>query len=133
MSESPAHIRAKERIKAVLEEDGWQVTLEKELPSITTAGQRNYIADVYAEYAFTTTRLIMAGVSPQVIHRLIVEVDGKRGHRGKIAAAKQTLRDTTFRQNGVLTVRFNTKDIIGRKAISDSDIIREVRHWFAKA
>lgn len=125
MVEYPQHKKAKERIATILTGAGWTVSVEKEMPQVTALGERNYIADVYAEKPEIDTS---QGVV--YVHKIIVEVDGKVGHSGKIAMRKQAMRDQAFLDKGIHTVRFPTPWIIGKKACTDGAILEQI-NWKA--
>jgi hypothetical protein len=125
MVEYPQHKKGKERIRTILTDAGWTVSLEKEMPQATTAGERNYIADVYA---FKVVKFIENNTFTIGVQQIIIEVDGKKGHRGTIAARKQALRDETFASKGIKTIRFPTGWLIGKKALDDGALLEEI-NW----
>lgn len=131
MTEYPQHRKKKERIAALLREQSNYQNVQVEKQTSVTVNGYPYTADVYAERISTSTNLIMAGVRPLVIHKIAVEVDGKRGHHGTIASRKDKLRDERLKEAGITTVRFPTKWLTGRMALSDDEILAYI-DWTLK-
>lgn len=133
MTEYPQHKQAKARIGAMFAQTH-KVEYEKELPCITEQGERNYIADIFL------TRMVPhqhAGRGPIhfEVQQTIIEIDGskiKQGHYTKKDLAKMKLRDATFRAQGIKTARLHTPWVVGRKALSDADLKKEIEWQLAK-
>lgn len=86
----------------------------------------SYVADVYA----TGIMCERVAVIPNAVEfyrtkpmNVVIEIDGKVGHNGK----KDKVRDAACKERGVAVVRFNTLDIVGKKAISDAEILQEIQ------
>lgn len=129
------HEKAKLRIGAMFAQSH-KVEYEKALPCATEQGERNYIADIYVEVLMLvrdTIYLHRHGVHKQYeIQRIIIEIDGKEGHSSHKDHAKMKLRDETFRAQGIKTVRLLTPWVVGRKALSDDDLMKEIEWQIQK-
>lgn len=135
MTEYPAHRKAKERIGTMFAQSH-KVEYEKELPCATEQGERNYIADIYLEPLLVH----LANHSGfehfyrfcQEFRPFIIEIDGKEGHSSHKDHAKMKLRDATFRAQGIKTVRLATAWVVGRRALSDADLMAEINWQLSK-
>lgn len=86
----------------------------------TSLGPRSYIADVYAE------KIINNADGTITIQKLAIEIDGKY-HK----SSKDKLRDQRLRENGILTVRFPTSWVYGRKKLDDETLLKQI-DWIIK-
>lgn len=105
------HLKAKERVRKLLEARGFYCEEEVPFRSFsTTVGCRSYTPDIVATL------------------KLIVEIDGK-DHGSKIHIHKDEIRDEAFKElEHAHTLRLKQDWIVGRKAISEQEVYDEL-HW----
>ena len=102
--ESKAHEKQKERIAQILREHGWQVWTEYPFSCSTEKGPRTYYADVYAQnYSSLDWQLPLRRGDSRPAHiqdgsrRVILEVQGTKGHNTKLAHTNDRLRIADIR------------------------------------
>jgi hypothetical protein len=62
-----------------------------------------------------------------------IEIDGKVGHNSKLSNAKDKWRNhDNLNRNEMYTVRFKTKELIGKNALSEDEIIAEIQYRLNK-
>lgn len=132
MVEYNQHKKAKSRVGNLFVKTH-KVEYEKEMGKQTTEqGERNYIADIY----LVSTPKILAQVGSTILYhpeqKIIIEIDGERGHSSKRDLEKMKLRDATFRAQGIKTVRLATAWCVGRHAVSDADLMAEINWQLSK-
>jgi hypothetical protein len=120
--ESEKHLKGKNRLYDLFKKNGYSVF--KEVPSqerLEDGQIKNYIIDVLC-----CGRIIN---SHDPIY-IILEVDGRKGHRTGITDKKAELRDSHFlNKYAIPTVRFAFEDLQGVDKITDDLIIKEVEYW----
>jgi len=121
--ESVQHLTGKLRLKNILEQKGWSVSLEFKLPAIEvpdvfpTVQKIEYIADVLAVKADST---------------LVLEVDGNVGHTTTQAKAQDDFRDSQlWEKYGLMTGRLPTEWLVNKSAkqetaSDDEGVIEEI-------
>ena len=113
--ESKNHFLGKIRIEKLLLENNWEIYLrdgEDSFPFLTSLGERQYWPDL----------LTWKDGEGWVCF----EVDGKKGHWTRADFRKMQMRDLTFLQNDIRTVRISTVDLVGRKKQDDSLLLSEI-------
>lgn len=120
--ESRKHYLGKQRLYDFFKGQGYEAY--KEVPSreILDNGEiKNFVIDVL--------------IGGKFIHSdkhilIILEVDGKKGHRTGITDNKAKTRDSHFLEKyKIPTVRFSFEDLHGVNKIDDDLIIQEVEYW----
>ncbi len=120
--ESRKHFIGKQRLYDLFKEQGYSTF--KEVPSyeiLENGQEKGYVIDVL--------------ICGKFIHSdkpifIILEVDGRRGHRTGITDDKAKVRDNHFLSKySIPTVRFAFEDLHGVNKIDDDLIIQEVEHW----
>lgn len=109
------HAQAQQRAGELLKRAGAQVYYEYPYPcTLDELGQRNYVLDVYAE--------IKTG---KTVNRLCIEIDGA-SHESLSRQRKDKLRDNALSERGILTVRFNVEELVGRFALTDDEVLEKL-------
>ena len=109
-NESPQHQRAKLRLYNLLKENGFYPEFEIATGiTKTEIGERNYTVDIFAFW-------------PNLRTRIAFEIDGK-SHYSKWSRHKMANRDKAHRQKGILTVRIDVRDLVGKNKQDDDTII----------
>jgi hypothetical protein len=118
MTEGDAHDKAKRRAKSILEELGCKNTsIEKPQQGKSFGAEKNWSLDAYGELTI----------------KIGIEIDGKVGHNSKLSNAKDKYRDKDNKdRNDVYTVRFKTKDFVGRKSLTVAEVINEIQYSLNK-
>ncbi len=112
--ESLRHLEAKERLEEIAVQCGfWYICSEIQLQEtrIEYLGERTYTPDLLFE---------------KDEKMYIFEADGKKGHSSKRDQDKDKLRDKILGGQGFTTIRIPVKDLIGRRKLSNQDIIKEI-------
>ncbi len=119
--ESLQHFHGKMRVAQLLCDNLFtEVEVEKEV--------RNQEVEIIGGNILVTYWFDVFGISKEG-KELAVEVDGKEGGQGhytKWAQHKGNRRDNHFLEKKVTTVRFSTKDLIGKKALPDATILEQI-------
>jgi hypothetical protein len=122
IKESQKHYLGKVRLYNLFRDRGYSVF--KEVPSyeILESGQeKGYVIDVLC------CGRIVNSHDPIYI---ILEVDGRKGHRTGITDNKAKVRDDHFMQKySIPTIRFAFEDLHGVDKIDDDLIVKEVEYW----
>lgn len=130
MTESPQHIKGKNRLASIMRVQpnirNVQVEYKTGVFVPTTLGPREYIADVYCEQVISPPPYDKK--YPSLLLKRILEVDGPKGHDGIIAHRKNLYRDALLKQHGFTTTRYQTRWLVGRKKITDEQILLELFH-----
>jgi hypothetical protein len=120
--ESEKHYKGKLRLYNLFKSLGYQT--HKEVPSqehLENGETKNYVFDVLVCGRFVDSN------SPVYV---VLEVDGRKGHRTGITDNKAAVRDNHFMDRyAIPTVRFAFEDLHGVNAIDDDLIIKEVEYW----
>lgn len=120
--ESDKHLSGKNRLFNLFKQLGYGTF--KEVPSheVLESGEvKNYIFDCLVIGKFVNTN------DPIFI---ILEVDGRKGHRTGITDKKAEVRDRHFMDKYCIpTIRFAFEDLHGTNKIDDDLIIKEVEYW----
>jgi hypothetical protein len=97
--ESSQHEKQKERIGKILEAKGWRVSIDSQpFTCNTDKGERTYWPDVYAQnyelmgLARGDATMEKKAASENGARRIIVEVQGPKGHNTKLAHGSDTQR-----------------------------------------
>lgn len=120
--ESDKHAKGKIRLYDLFKKLGYEA--HKEVPSreiIESGSVKNYVFDVliYGKLAKSNNPIYV-----------ILEVDGRKGHRTGITDIKGKIRDDHFMNKyNIPTIRFAFEDLHGAKEIDDNLIIEEVEYW----
>jgi hypothetical protein len=133
--ESKQHYQQKERIGALLREKGFNVWVDcYPIDCQTEKGKRTYWPDVYAE-----NFSMLQPYDGQVIagqkgtRRIVVEVQGFKGHKSKAAFESDRLRIADIRSSHGQDIESFNVTLGRRKAAmdirnwSDDDILQELR------
>jgi hypothetical protein len=116
-NEYPPHIKAKERLKAIIEEKGLIADYEIGIGSTETEiGQRDYTVDLFAFWTNARTG---------ITKRIAFEIDGKY-HNSKTQLYKMRNRDKALLNKGIYTVRLRTGWLVGRGKVDDETIWNEI-------
>lgn len=122
IKESDKHYKGKLRLYNLFKSRGYQT--HKEVPSqerLESDEVKNYVFDVLVCGRFIDSN------NPIYI---ILEVDGRKGHRTGITDNKAKVRDDHFMNKyNIPTVRFAFEDLHGNDKIADDLIIQEVEYW----
>lgn len=122
IKESDKHLKSKLRLYDLFKKNGFEVY--KEVPSqehLENGQIKNYVFDILCCGRFVD--------SNRPIY-IILEVDGRKGHRTGITDDKAALRDGHFLDKyNIITVRFAFEDLHGVNKIDDDLIIKEVEYW----
>ena len=120
--ESEKHLKGKLRLYNLFKSLGYAVF--KEVPSqehLENGEIKNFIFDVLCIGRFVDSN------RPVYV---ILEVDGRKGHRTGITDNKAAVRDNHFMDKyQIPTVRFAFEDLHGVNKIDDDLIIKEVEYW----
>ena len=120
--ESEKHYKGKLRLYELFKKLGYEVY--KEVPSIEhleNTETKNYVFDVLVCGRFVDSN------NPVYI---VLEVDGRKGHRTGITDNKAEVRDSHFMDKyQIPTIRFAFEDLHGVNKIDDDLIIKEVEYW----
>jgi hypothetical protein len=113
--ESDKHYKAKNRAKNIL----WSAlgcvncSTEESQQGVSFDEEKTWSFDAYGELTI----------------KIAIEIDGKVGHGTKRTIAKDKYRNQdNLSRNDVYTVRFSTDDLVGKKALSEDEIISEIQH-----
>ena len=122
IKESDKHYKSKLRLYNLYKNLGFEVY--KEVPSIEileSGQEKHYVFDVLCCGRFVNSN------NPVFV---VLEVDGRKGHRTGITDDKAKVRDNHFLSKySIPTVRFAFEDLHGVNKIDDDLIIQEVEHW----
>jgi hypothetical protein len=120
--ESDKHYKGKIRLYELFKNLGYQT--HKEVPSqerLENGEDKGYVFDILVCGRFVDSN------SPVFV---VLEVDGRKGHRTGITDHKAAIRDGHFLEKyKIPTVRFAFEDLHGANKIDDSLIIQEVEYW----
>lgn len=120
--ESDKHYKGKIRLFNLFKSLGYQT--HKEVPShevLENSEKKNYVFDVLVCGRFVDSH------NPVYV---ILEVDGRKGHRTGITDNKAKIRDNHFLSKySIPTIRFAFEDLHGVDKIDDDLIIKEVEYW----
>ena len=119
-NESKQHTNAKIRLKRIVEDMGFVAEYEISTGTTKTAlGERNYTVDIFAFWTHAATG---------VTHKIAFEVHGFKGHHSKRNDTRDKIRDNALIRKGILTVRIDMHDLVGKKKLDDN-IIKEEIIW----
>ena len=153
-NESLPHFKAKMRIANLLDKNGWDVWVDDmkgfAVLALTKLFGYDYIPreyrfDIYAErlvsfyewlsdeqkekwelrWAETQGREPIPARKVTRLEKVIIEIDYK-GHLTKWSKHKGDMRDAIWRDKKIATIRFPIKDIVGKKKLDDSTILKEI-------
>lgn len=119
MTEGDQHYKAKCRARSILGEilHCEFTSIEEPLVGESFGEEKNWSLDAYGELTI----------------KIGIEIDGKVNHGTKKTIAKDKYRNgDNLQRNNVYTVRFTTDDFIGKKALTQDEIIAEIQHSLAK-
>lgn len=117
--ESDNHYKAKCRARSILGEglDCQVTSIEEPQEGESFGEEKHWSLDAYGELTI----------------KIGIEIDGKVGHGTKSTIAKDKYRNgDNLKRNKVYTVRFKTADFIGKKSLTQDEIIREIQYSLAK-
>lgn len=83
---------------------------------------------VWIEFLGERTYTFDIQVEDQRGRKICCEVDGRQGHSGRWNIAQDRARDRAMCKIGIRTVRIQTIDLIGKKKLSDEDILNDI-NW----
>lgn len=113
------HYKAKCRARSILGEVlGCEVTsIEEPQQGESFGEEKHWSLDAFGELTI----------------KIGIEIDGKVNHDTKRTIAKDKYRNgDNLKRNKVYTVRFKTADFIGKKALTQDEIISEIQYSLAK-
>src|SRR5215210_3236829 len=120
--ESDKHYKGKLRLYELFKTNGYEVY--KEVPSqekLESGEDKGYVFDILVCGRFVDSN------SPVFV---IIEVDGRKGHRTGITDHKARVRDDHFMDKyAIPTIRFAFEDLHGVNSIDDDLIIKEIEYW----
>jgi hypothetical protein len=119
MTESDNHYKAKCRARSILSQilDCQFTSIEEPQQGVSFGEEKNWSLDAYGELTI----------------KIGIEIDGKVGHGTKKTIAKDKYRnDDNLKRNDVYTVRFKTRDFIGRNSLTADEIISEIQYKLSK-
>lgn len=119
MVESDKHYNAKCRARSILGEilDCKFTSIEEPQQGESFGEEKHWSLDAYGELTI----------------KIGIEIDGKVNHGTKKTIAKDKYRNgDNLARNKVYTVRFKTRDFIGKKALTQDEIISEIQYSLAK-
>lgn len=123
-NESKQHQKAKERLLNIVRDIGMQAEYEINLGTTETPlGKRNYTADIFAFWTHARTG---------TTKKIVFEVDGFKGHNSKRQIARDKVRSDGLRSKGIMTVRINMHDLVGKKKLEDFDIRKEIYYQLGR-
>ena len=117
-NESKQHTNAKRRLHGIVEDMGMIADFEISTGRTRTElGERNYTVDLFAFWTHAITG---------VTHKIAFEVEGYKGHISRRQNARDNNRDKGHIRKGILTVRIQMKDLVGKKKLDDTTIKHDI-------
>jgi hypothetical protein len=119
MAEGDNHYKAKCRARSILGEilDCQVTSIEEPQQGESFGEEKSWSLDAYGELTI----------------KIGIEIDGKVGHGTKKTIAKDKYRNgDNLKRNKVYTVRFKTRDFIGKNSLTSEEIISEIQYSLNK-
>ena len=108
------HIKAVDRLIQIFKDNGFVCETDQKFVNDSLRGELPYEPDVL------------------VNSKYVVEADGKN-HGKRIQMMKDFWRDKWFREvKGFKTVRYWVWDLVGRKKLSDSEVMKHFYYWVSR-